>query len=102
MRTALSSASGGRTTLERVLALLPKRFGKYGLNLHPTKTRLVPFSRTRKGAGGGGHSRGTMALGSYGIVGEPSGNGRLYPEGRHIASDFGCASVKERFCPASR
>jgi RNA-directed DNA polymerase len=27
----------------RVLAVLPKRFGKYGLQLHPDKTRLVPF-----------------------------------------------------------
>jgi RNA-directed DNA polymerase len=27
----------------RVLDVLPKRFGKYGLTLHPEKTRLVPF-----------------------------------------------------------
>jgi group II intron reverse transcriptase/maturase len=27
----------------RVLAVLPKRFGKYGLNLHPDKTRWVDF-----------------------------------------------------------
>jgi RNA-directed DNA polymerase len=30
---------------ERVLDVLPKRFGKYGLTLHPDKTRLVPFRR---------------------------------------------------------
>jgi group II intron reverse transcriptase/maturase len=30
---------------ERVLAVLPKRFGKYGLTLHPDKTRLVRFER---------------------------------------------------------
>jgi RNA-directed DNA polymerase len=30
---------------ERFLAVLPKRFGKYGLTLHPDKTRMVPFSR---------------------------------------------------------
>lgn len=30
---------------ERVLAVLPKRFGKYGLTLHPEKTRLVRFER---------------------------------------------------------
>lgn len=30
---------------ERVLEVLPKRFGKYGLTLHPDKTRLVPFHR---------------------------------------------------------
>jgi len=30
---------------ERVLDVLPKRFGKYGLTLHPDKTRLVAFKR---------------------------------------------------------
>lgn len=29
----------------RVLAVLPKRFGKYGLRLHPDKTRLIDFRR---------------------------------------------------------
>jgi len=28
---------------QRVMRVLPKRFGKYGLALHPEKTRLVPF-----------------------------------------------------------
>lgn len=32
----------------RVLDVLPKRFGKYGLDLHPEKTRLVPFPRPRR------------------------------------------------------
>jgi group II intron reverse transcriptase/maturase len=32
----------------RVLAVLPKRFGKYGLTIHPDKTRLVPFRRPRR------------------------------------------------------
>ncbi len=30
---------------ERFLAVLPKRFGKFGLTLHPDKTRMVPFQR---------------------------------------------------------
>lgn len=30
---------------ERFLAVLPERFGKYGLTLHPDKTRMVPFQR---------------------------------------------------------
>lgn len=30
---------------EKVLAVLPKRFGKYGLTLHPDKTQLVRFER---------------------------------------------------------
>jgi group II intron reverse transcriptase/maturase len=29
----------------RVWEVLPKRFGKYGLTIHPDKTRLVPFRR---------------------------------------------------------
>jgi len=29
----------------RVLAVLPKRFGKYGLDLHPEKTRLIDFRK---------------------------------------------------------
>jgi group II intron reverse transcriptase/maturase len=46
----------------RVYEVLPKRFEKYGLTLHPEKTRLVPFSRpswsdkddgTTKGSGQG-------------------------------------------------
>jgi RNA-directed DNA polymerase len=32
----------------RVQDVLPKRFGKYGLALHPEKTRLVPFQRPLK------------------------------------------------------
>lgn len=31
---------------ERVLEVLPKRFAKYGLTLHPDKTRLVKFGRS--------------------------------------------------------
>lgn len=47
----------------RVLDVLPKRFGKYGLTLHPEKTRLVPFSRPRpKGGGDDGDGPGTFDL----------------------------------------
>jgi len=38
---------------ERVLDVLPKRFGKYGLSLHPDKTRLVPFRRPDRDDGNG-------------------------------------------------
>lgn len=31
----------------RVLEVLPKRFARYGLTIHPEKTRLVPFHRPR-------------------------------------------------------
>jgi len=36
----------------RVMDVLPKRFGKYGLTLHPEKTRLVPFHRPSTPGGG--------------------------------------------------
>jgi RNA-directed DNA polymerase len=36
----------------RVLDVLPKRFGKYGLTLHPEKTRLMPFHRPSSLDGG--------------------------------------------------
>ncbi len=32
----------------RVMEVLPKRFARYGLTLHPDKTRLVPFARPRQ------------------------------------------------------
>jgi hypothetical protein len=35
---------------ERVLEVMEKRMGKYGLTLHPEKTRLIPFRRPPKGA----------------------------------------------------
>jgi group II intron reverse transcriptase/maturase len=47
----------------RVLEVLPKRFGKYGLTLHPEKTKLVAFRRPdqqRDGEGDG--TRGTFDL----------------------------------------
>jgi group II intron reverse transcriptase/maturase len=37
----------------QVLDVLPKRFGKYGLTLHPDKTRLVPFCRPSQPASSG-------------------------------------------------
>lgn len=37
----------------RVLAVLPKRLGKYGLQLHPDKTRLVEFRPFGEGPPGG-------------------------------------------------
>lgn len=36
------------TDARRVLDVLPKRFAKYGLCLHPDKTRLMRFERPRK------------------------------------------------------
>jgi group II intron reverse transcriptase/maturase len=48
----------------RVLAVLAKRFAKYGLRLHPEKTRLVDFRRPPR-AGGSGSQRER----SFGLLG---------------------------------
>lgn len=51
---------------QRVMEVLSKRFGKYGLTVHPTKTKLVPFyppSSTTKDKDGPGDDRpGTFDL----------------------------------------
>ncbi len=41
----------------RVLEVLPKRFARYGLALHPDKTRLICFRRPPSQAGDGGPDR---------------------------------------------
>jgi group II intron reverse transcriptase/maturase len=50
----------------RVLEVLPKRFGKYGLTLHPDKTRLVPFGRPPASSEA---SPGSQAPGSFDFLG---------------------------------
>ncbi len=49
----------------RVLDVLPKRFGKYGLRLHPEKTRLVEFRRPPHDPSGPGAG----ATGSFDLLG---------------------------------
>lgn len=42
-----------RDDAERVYAVLPQRFAKYGLTLHPEKTKLLNFGRPRDGGAPG-------------------------------------------------
>src|SRR5262249_17755619 len=61
IRSADDFVSGCRDqgAAQRVLEVLPKRCGKYGRSIHPTKTRLVPFGAPsataveRSGSGAG-------------------------------------------------
>ena len=46
----------------RVLAVLPKRFGRYGLTLHPGKTRLVEFRPPDRQRPSGSSHGGTFDL----------------------------------------
>lgn len=55
----------GEEDARRVLDVLPKRFGRYGLTIHPDKTRLVPFrppSRPDRSDSGAGDRPGTFDL----------------------------------------
>lgn len=40
---------------QRLMAVLPQRFGRYGLTIHPTKTKLVKFSRPKLNDDGKGN-----------------------------------------------
>ncbi len=53
----------------RVMDVLPKRFGKYGLTLHPEKTRLVPFHRPRPNPKGKGHDDDGDGPGTFDLLG---------------------------------
>jgi group II intron reverse transcriptase/maturase len=53
----------------RVMAVLPKRFGKYGLTLHPDKTRLVPFKRPDRMSRWRGDDDGPDEPGTFNFLG---------------------------------
>jgi RNA-directed DNA polymerase len=52
----------------RVMDVLPKRFEKYGLTIHPEKTRLVPFERP-SGAPKGTASEARTPPGTFDLLG---------------------------------
>ena len=52
----------------RVMEVLPKRFGKYGLTLHPDKTRLIPFRRPPRKADGKADDRDDQS-GTFDLLG---------------------------------
>ena len=51
---------------QRVMAVLPKRFGKYGLTIHPDKTRLIPFRQPSSTTGTEGDQNGP---GTFNLLG---------------------------------
>ena len=53
-----------KTDAEKLMAVLPKRFGKYGLTLHPKKTRIVSFKKpgSKSNRNGGDGESGTFDL----------------------------------------
>jgi len=74
----------------RVLDVLPKRFGKYGLQLHPDKTRLVAFRPPDEGPRGG------SPAGSFSFLGfthfwKRSRKGRWMVARKTAGAKFGAA-----------
>ena len=63
-----------RSDAQRFLRALKQRFSRFGLELHPEKTRLIEFGRNaernRRARGSGGRRR-SISLGSRTTVGEP-------------------------------
>ena len=52
----------------RVMEVLPKRFGKYGLTLHPEKTRLLKFTRPRANGRNHGDGEGPESFNFLGLT----------------------------------
>lgn len=92
-----------RVDAERIMRVLPKRFGKYGLRLHPDKTRLVRFVRPRSGGGGRDDRPGTFDLLGFTHYWGKSRRGRPVVK-RRTAKDRFARSVKrvQEWCRCSR
>ena len=92
----------------RVLEVLPKRMAKYGLTLHPDKTRLVPFQRPsaqppRGSSGGPGPQPGTFDLLGFCHYWGRSWRGYWVVKRKTMPSRFGRALRKiAQWCRASR
>jgi RNA-directed DNA polymerase len=71
---------------KRVLEVLPKRFGKYGLTLHPDKTRLVEFRPPR--GPDSGHGTGSFDLLGFTHYWERSRKGRWVVKRKTADSRF--------------
>ena len=86
----------------RVLEVLPKRFGQYGLRLHPEKTKLVDFRSPNRGGGGPQKGRSFDLLGFTHYWGQ-SRKGRWVVQ-RKTAKDRFSRSVRaaDRWCRAHR
>jgi RNA-directed DNA polymerase len=83
----------------RVLDVLPKRFGKYGLTLHPEKTRLLDFRRPT----GGGGKRGTFDLLGFTHFWGLSQKGNWVVQRKTARSSFGRALMRiSEWCRKSR
>jgi RNA-directed DNA polymerase len=74
---------------EKVLRVLPKRFEKYGLTLHPEKTRLIEFGRYARGkAKKQGKKPETFAFLGFTHIGARSRKGKFTVHVKTVAKRF--------------
>jgi len=66
-----------REDAERVREVLPKRFAKYGLTLHPTKTQLLAFGRSVRPSGPQAPKPATFDFLGFTHIGARSRRGRF-------------------------
>jgi group II intron reverse transcriptase/maturase len=83
---------------KRVMEVLPKRFGKYGLTIHPDKTRLVPFRRPSQ-RGGCGEPESKDRPGTFDFLGFTHHWGKSR-RGSEVVSRRTAASRIRRFAQA--
>jgi group II intron reverse transcriptase/maturase len=68
----------------RLMDVLPKRFGKYGLTLHPDKTRLVCLERPRRKGPDDDEPPGTAEIGTFDFLGFTHHWGELKRTGVYV------------------
>jgi len=79
-----------REDAEKVLEVLPRRFEKYGMTLHPEKTRLIEFGRSAaKNARKQGKKPATFNFLGFVHICARSRQGRFTVHGKTIAKRLG-------------
>jgi group II intron reverse transcriptase/maturase len=95
-----------KSDAERLLAVLPKRFGKYGLTLHPEKTRLVRFTKPAftSNQNGGDRGPGTFDLLGFTHYWHRSHRGQRWVIGQKTAKDRLTRAIRKvrEWCRSNR
>jgi RNA-directed DNA polymerase len=74
-----------KSDAEKLMVVLSKRFGRYGLTLHPEKTRLVRFTKPASTSSGKGSDGGSGTFDLLGFTHYWSSRGRAWVIGQKTA-----------------
>jgi group II intron reverse transcriptase/maturase len=81
---------------QRVLEVLPKRLGRFGLTLHPEKTRLLNFRRPPRDSKGGGKGPGSFNFLGFTHFWGKSRRGKWVLRQKTASDRFGRAMTRMR------